>query len=50
MEKADPTPKPVITEYPIDDKLQTGDSRLLGGAMEIEAPYRNTNDMADPWK
>ena len=30
---------PVIIEHPIDDTLQTGDSRLLGGAMEIKAPF-----------
>lgn len=34
------TPDPVIIEHPIDDTLQTGDSRLLGGAMEIKAPFR----------
>ena len=33
------SPKPVIIEHPIDDALQTGDSRLLGGAMEIKAPW-----------
>ena len=37
---AQPTaPDPVIIEHPIDDTLQTGDSRLLGGAMEIKAPF-----------
>jgi len=34
-------PDPVIIEHPIDDTLQTGDSRLLGGAMEIKSPWRN---------
>ena len=39
---AQPTaPDPVIIEHPIDDTLQTGDSRLLGGAMEIKSPWRN---------
>jgi hypothetical protein len=33
-------PAPVIVEHPIDDTLQTGDSRLLGGAMEIKAPWK----------
>ena len=33
------SPKPVIIEHPIDDALQTGASRLLGGAMEIKAPW-----------
>ena len=32
-------PDPIIIEHPIDDTLQTGDSRLLGGAMEIKAPF-----------
>ena len=37
---AQPTaPDSVIIEHPIDDTLQTGDSRLLGGAMEIKAPF-----------
>jgi hypothetical protein len=39
---AQPTaPDPVIIEHPIDDTLQTGDSQLLGGAMEIKSPWRN---------
>ena len=33
-------PAPVIVEHPIDDTLQTGDSRLLVGAMEIKAPWK----------
>lgn len=32
--------KPVIENHPIDDSLQTGESRLLGGAMSIHAPYK----------
>ena len=32
-------PDPVIIEYPIDDSVQTGDSRLLGGPMEIKSPW-----------
>jgi hypothetical protein len=31
---------PVITHEPVNDALQTGDSRLLGGAMQIKAPWR----------
>jgi hypothetical protein len=31
--------KPVIVHHEIDDTLQTGDSRLLGGAMSIHAPW-----------
>lgn len=34
---------PVIIEHPIDDSLQTGDSRLLGGAMEIKSPWSDLN-------
>ena len=33
-------PAPIIVEHLIDDTLQTGDSRLLGGAMEIKAPWK----------
>jgi hypothetical protein len=32
--------QPVIVNEPIDDPLQTGDSRLLGGPMSIHAPWR----------
>jgi hypothetical protein len=32
-------PDPVIEHHPIDEELQTGDSRLLGGAMEIKSPW-----------
>ena len=35
------TPDPVTIEHPIDPAIQTGDSRLLGGAMEIKSPWRN---------
>ena len=34
-------PDPVIIEHPIDPAVQTGDSQLLGGAMEIKSPWRN---------
>jgi len=37
-------PEPVIVEHPIDDELQTGDSRLLGGAMSIHAPWHRGED------
>lgn len=33
-------PPPVIIEHPIDENLQTGDSMLLGGAMEIKSPWK----------
>ncbi len=32
-------PKPVVVHEPPNDKLQTGESRLLGGAMSIHAPW-----------
>jgi hypothetical protein len=38
--KAQPAdPEPTITHHPIDPELQTGESQLLGGAMEIKAPW-----------
>ena|GEM_PF-2615371 len=38
--QAQPTePKPVIVHHEIDAQSQTGDSRLLGGAMSIHAPW-----------
>jgi hypothetical protein len=32
--------KPVLTHEKMNDKLQTGESRKLGGAMQIKAPWR----------
>ena len=32
-------PEPVVVNEPINDELQTGDSRLLGGAMSISSPW-----------
>jgi len=32
-------PKPVIVHELPDDELQTGESRKLGGAMEIKSPW-----------
>jgi hypothetical protein len=40
QEKIDVDLAPVIVNYPIDDTLQTGDSRLLGGGMNIQAPWK----------
>jgi hypothetical protein len=34
---------PVMIEHPINTQLQTGESQLLGGAMEIKAPW-HTDD------
>lgn len=36
-------PDPVIIEHPIDDAQQTGESRLLGGPMEIKSPWSDLN-------
>jgi hypothetical protein len=38
QEKMDAAPEPVIVHHPTDDTLQTGESRLLGGGMSIQAP------------
>lgn len=46
MEKMESSSGPIITDHPIDPELQTGESRLLGGAMQITAPYRKTEDTA----
>lgn len=32
--------KPILIEHPVDPDLQTGDSALLGGAMELKAPWK----------
>ena len=32
-------PSPVIVHHEINDELQTGESRKLGGAMSIHAPW-----------
>jgi hypothetical protein len=33
--------EPIYIEHPVDDELQTGESRLLGGAIELKAPWCN---------
>ena len=33
--------KPIYIEHEIDPELQTGESRKLGGAMELRAPWYN---------
>ena len=39
--ESQPEPEaPVIVEHPVDETLQTGDSLLLGGAIEIKAPWK----------
>jgi len=38
--KAQPLPPPpIVIEHPINDELQTGASRVLGGEISIHAPY-----------
>jgi len=32
-------PQPIYTEQPVNDELQTGDSRDLGGEMRIQSPW-----------
>jgi hypothetical protein len=34
-------PPPVLIEHPIDPTVQTGESRDLGGALELKAPWTN---------
>ena len=47
--EAQPTePKPVVVHHEIDDTLQTGDSRLLGGAMSIHAPWSDAEQQNPP--
>jgi hypothetical protein len=37
-------PKPIYTEQPVNDELQTGDSRDLGGEMRIQSPVKPAFD------
>ena len=37
-------PKPVVDHEPVNDDLQTGESRLLGGAMSVHAPWKNETE------
>lgn len=50
MEAMEQQQQPIIIEHPIDENIQTGDSRLLGGAISIHAPHRKTDTMADQWQ
>lgn len=50
MEAMEPPEKPTLIEHPIDNNLQTGESRLLGGGLSIHAPHRKTDTMVDPWQ
>lgn len=37
-------PQPIYTEQPVNDELQTGDSRDLGGEMRIQSPVNPAFD------
>lgn len=39
--------KPIYIEHPIDPELQTGESKKLGGAMELRAPWY-TDELQPP--
>jgi hypothetical protein len=41
-------PLPVIVHHEIDEQLQTGDSRLLGGAMTIRSPWSDAQQQDPP--
>jgi cystathionine beta-lyase/cystathionine gamma-synthase len=46
VEALEPKIKPIYTEEPVNPELQTGDSRMLGGAMEIHHPaFRKNEEM-----
>lgn len=44
MAEMEETAQPKIINHPIDDNLQTGDSRLLGGGMSIHAPWSDKSE------
>lgn len=39
MDRFDPVAKPIYTEKPVDEVLQTGESARLGGEMRLTAPW-----------
>ena len=41
-------PHPVIVRHKIDNELQTGESRLLGGAMTIHSPWSDAQQQDPP--
>jgi hypothetical protein len=47
LDKLEPEKKPIITEHPIDEELQTGESKLLGGGLQITAPWFSNNRKTD---
>lgn len=44
MAEIEKVSQPKIVNHPIDDNLQTGDSRLLGGGMSIHAPWSDKSE------
>lgn len=40
--------KPIYIEHPVDPELQTGASKELGGAIELKAPWYNSNNHVEP--
>lgn len=43
VDALDPPAAPEILHHPVDPELQPGESALLGGAMEIRAPWADKN-------
>lgn len=41
-------PTPVVVHEPPNDELQTGESRLLGGAMTIRSPWSDVEHQDPP--
>jgi hypothetical protein len=44
MAEMEQASQPTTVNHPIDDNLQTGDSRLLGGGMSIHAPWSKESE------
>jgi hypothetical protein len=42
------TTKPIVVNEPINDELQTGESRLLGGPMSIRSPWSDGLEQDPP--
>lgn len=45
LEMMEEKKKPIYSESEVNDELQTGDSRLLGGEMRLRAPYIDDNQV-----
>jgi hypothetical protein len=44
MDRLDPVAKPIYTEKPVNELLQTGESALLGGEMRLTAPWAEESE------